>query len=162
MKLDNIFLFSKDFEAENVCSDMADKITTPVTVQTNSQTASAAQTNRPNVLIAIPTFRRSERLKKLLSHVEETLSSIYHVEILVVDNNSLPVEQKFVQKFSNTSIYPVHYIHEPKAGVSNARNAALQFATSRFVAFLDDDMEVTSGWIDSLVKVSIVNGTLGI
>lgn len=114
---------------------------------------------RQKVLIAIPTFRRSERLKALLPHVIETLRTIHEVEILVIDNNPLPSEQKLVQAFSKTSPYPVHYIHEPKAGVSNARNTALRFATSRFIAFLDDDMEVTAGWIDSLVKVSVVHKT---
>lgn len=113
---------------------------------------------RQKILIAIPTFRRSARLKVLLPHVIETISSVHAVEILVVDNNALPLEQKFVQSFSKISTYPVHYIHESKAGVSNARNAALQFAASRFVAFLDDDMEVTSDWIDSLVKVSVIHG----
>lgn len=107
------------------------------------------------VLIAIPTFRRSTRLKALLPHIIKTLRSVHKVEILVIDNNALPVEKKFVQNFSKISPYPIHYVHESKAGVSNARNTALQFATSRFVAFLDDDMEMTAGWVDSLVKVSV-------
>ena len=91
----------------------------------------------------------------LLSHVIETLQTVHQIEILIVDNNALPIEQKPIQKFSETSPYPVHYIHEAKAGVSNARNAALGFANSRYVAFLDDDMEITKSWIDSLVQVSI-------
>lgn len=116
-----------------------------------------ANVQRQTALIAIPTFRRSARLKALLPHVIETISSVHAIEILVIDNNAIPVEQKLVQNFSKTSPYPVHYIHEAQAGVSNARNAALQFATSRFVAFLDDDMEVTKDWIDSLIKVSLTH-----
>ena len=112
-----------------------------------------------DVLIAIPTFKRSTRLKALLPHVEETLRSIHNISILIIDNNSLPLEQKFIDQFSKTSKYPVYYIHEPKAGVSNARNAALGFASTRFVAFLDDDMEITAPWIDSLVDVSITHKT---
>lgn len=112
-----------------------------------------------SVLIAIPTFRRSTRLQLLLPHVIETLRSVHDVEILVIDNNPLPNERKFVQSFTNNAPYPIHYIHEPQPGVSNARNAALDFATSRFVAFLDDDMEITKNWVDGLVKVAIEHNT---
>ena len=116
-----------------------------------SQTAVEPQ----SVLIALLTFQRSARLRRLLPHLVETLKSAHNVEILVVDNNALPNEQKSVESFARQTSYPVHYVHEPKAGVSNARNAALEFASSRFLAFLDDDMEITENWIDGLVKVAI-------
>lgn len=125
----------------------------------NSASIDVSTVAQQSVLVAIPTFRRSARLKALLPHLVETLQSIHAIEILIIDNNALPLEQKFVQIFSKTAPYPVHYIHEPKAGVSNARNAALAFATARFVAFLDDDMEVTAAWIDSLVSVSLAHDT---
>jgi len=147
-------LFSKDSNASNVRNAMEPEIQ-PVKIQKLRPTGPLAQENPQSVLIAIPTFQRSRRLKMLLSHVIETLETVHRIEILIVDNNALPIEQKFVQKFSKTSPYPVHYIHEAKAGVSNARNAALGFATSRFVGFLDDDMEITKSWIDSLVQVAI-------
>lgn len=108
-----------------------------------------------SVLIAIPTFRRSERLRDLLPHLTQTLKTKHRVEILIIDNNPLPIEQIFVYGFAAQSDIPVHYIHEPQAGVSNARNAAIQFASSRFIAFLDDDMDVTENWIDGLVEVSV-------
>lgn len=108
-----------------------------------------------SVTIAILTFCRSARLRRLLPHVVSTLQSSHDVEILVVDNNALPNEQKFVEEFSKQAPYRVHYVHEPRAGVSNARNTALKRASTRFLAFLDDDMEITSDWIDGLVRVAI-------
>lgn len=108
-----------------------------------------------SVLVAIPTFRRSARLRHILPHLTQTLRTKHHIEILIVDNNPLPIERKFVQTFAQHSNTPVHYIHESQPGVSNARNAAVQFASSRFIAFLDDDMEVTENWVDGLVNVSI-------
>lgn len=108
-----------------------------------------------SVLIAIPTFQRSSRLRQILPHIVSTLNSIHYVELLVIDNNFLPIEEKFVTSFIEKSPYPLHYIHEPRPGVSNARNAAIKFATSRFLAFLDDDMEITENWIDGLVKVAV-------
>lgn len=108
-----------------------------------------------SVLIAILTFQRSDRLRRLLPHVVNTLQSVHQIDILIVDNNALPNEQKFVEGFAKTAPVPVHYVHEPQAGVSNARNAAVNFASTRFLAFLDDDMEITENWIDGLVKVAV-------
>ncbi len=156
MKWRYISLFPKDLGLPNVNNIMTRKIET-ATAKNKGQTEISAIPIKQSVLIAIPTFRRSARLQALLPHISKTLKSVHAVEILVIDNNALPTEQKFVQNFSKTSIYPIHYIHEPKAGVSNARNAALEFASSRFLAFLDDDMEVTEAWIDSLIEVSVAN-----
>jgi len=108
-----------------------------------------------SVLIAILTFKRSARLRRLLPHVAATLKSVHNVEILIVDNNALPSEQKFVENFALNSPYPVHYVNEPQPGVATARNAAVKFAKARFLAFLDDDMEITANWIDGMVKVAV-------
>jgi succinoglycan biosynthesis protein ExoM len=89
--------------------------------------------------------------------VIDTLQSIHKVEVLIVDNNALPNEQKFVEEFAKQTRYPVYYVHEPEAGVSNARNTALRVTSTHFLAFLDDDMEITSGWIDEMVKVAMVH-----
>ena len=152
--MNKILLFSKGSKGLNVGNTMEPEIQ-PVKIQKLRPIGPLTQENPQAVLIAIPTFQRSRRLRMLLSHVIETLETVHQIEILIVDNNALPIEQKPIQKFSETSPYPVHYIHEAKAGVSNARNAALGFANSRYVAFLDDDMEITKSWIDSLVQVSI-------
>lgn len=142
----------------NVCCTM-EYLKNIANVQSTPEALKDIQIVPQNVSIAIPTFQRSTRLKALLPHVEKTLRSIHNVNILIIDNNALPIEQKFTQQYSKTSKYPIHYIHEPKAGVSNARNAALAFASTRFVAFLDDDMEITAPWIDSLVDVAIKHET---
>jgi glycosyltransferase involved in cell wall biosynthesis len=46
------------------------------------------------------------------------------------------------------------WVHEPRAGVSNARNAGVKAARGRWVAFLDDDEEASPGWIAALVEVA--------
>ena len=118
MKWRYISLFPKDLGLPNVNNIMTRKIET-ATAKNKGQTEISAIPIKQSVLIAIPTFRRSARLQALLPHISKTLKSVHAVEILVIDNNALPTEQKFVQNFSKTSIYPIHYIHEPKAGVSN-------------------------------------------
>ena len=39
--------------------------------------------------------------------------------------------------------------------MSSSRNAAVNFVPTRFLAFLDDDMDITENWIDGLVKVAV-------
>jgi len=111
-----------------------------------------------DVLIAIPTFQRSAALKNVLETTLQRLNKTYPVSLLVVDNNPTPQEKNMVMAFAKTSNVPIHYIHEPSPGVSNARNAAVAFAKTRYLAFLDDDMEITSAWIDELVKTASESG----
>lgn len=111
------------------------------------------------VVIAILTFQRSARLRALLPHVTKTLKTIHDVQILVVDNNPLPNEQKFVKSFAQGAPFPVDYLHSPEVGVSNARNAAVNYAKTRFLAFLDDDMQITESWLDDLIRVSLEHQT---
>lgn len=111
-----------------------------------------------DVLIAIPTFQRRAELLHVLTTTRNRLKTRYKVSFLVVDNNPTPQEQDAVDAFAETTDFPVHYIHEPKPGVSNARNAAIAFADTRYLAFLDDDMEITADWLDEMIKTSRESG----
>ena len=46
----------------------------------------------------------------------------------------------------------MHYVHEPAAGVANARNAGMTQATGGLIAFLDDDEEASPGWLAALIE----------
>jgi GT2 family glycosyltransferase len=45
----------------------------------------------------------------------------------------------------------VRYIAEPAPGVAHARNAGIQAARGRLVAFMDDDAIADPGWLESLL-----------
>jgi hypothetical protein len=47
---------------------------------------------------------------------------------------------------------PVRYVAEPARGLSRARNAGLRHSTTDIVAFTDDDVDVTPGWLAALVE----------
>jgi glycosyltransferase involved in cell wall biosynthesis len=111
------------------------------------------------VTVIIPTFQRSAALRHVLETLSARLKTRHDVNILVVDNNPLPQEKRVIERFRDQTPFDIRYVHQPAAGVSNARNAGLLNTTTRFVAFLDDDMEVTEDWVDGLVETALDHGT---
>ncbi len=107
-----------------------------------------------DVTIIVPTYQRSAALKNLLDSISKKLQTNHNVRVLIVDNNPLPQERTFVEKYAKPFRFPLDYIHEPNSGVSHARNSGLSYTNTRYAAFLDDDMEISPGWLDSLMSVA--------
>ncbi|MBZ5602619.1 MAG: glycosyltransferase [Acidobacteriia bacterium] len=100
--------------------------------------------NRASIVIC--TCNRAEALDRLLASILRQQSGLAF-EIIVVDNHpasgsTAELKTKFPQ---------VRWIEEPRSGVSFARNAGVRAATSEVVVFVDDDMEVSPGWLDAIV-----------
>lgn len=106
------------------------------------------------VSIVIPTQRRAESLTRALrSALAQTGVAPARLELVVVDNDAQPTARDLVQSFAAAAAFPVRYVHEPRSGVANARNAALSVAAGEFIAFLDDDEEASTGWLAALLDV---------
>lgn len=105
-----------------------------------------------DVSVCICTYNRRESLLEVL----HSLASV-HVpeeatwEVLVIDNNSSDGTAGAVQGTEWRDL-PVRYVHEPRQGLSNARNAAVSKAEGRVLAFLDDDVAVESDWLEKLLE----------
>ena len=104
------------------------------------------------VTILIPTPRR---LGGLAAAARSVLAQagVDHseLELVIVDNDQVPSAQDVAQTLAGEAPFPVHYVHEPRAGVANARNAGMAKASGAFVAFLDDDEEAPAGWLAALL-----------
>lgn len=101
------------------------------------------------ITVAVTTYRRPQQLADGLSElVRQTRDSRHNVSILVIDNDSVASASAFVRGLGAD----IRYVHEPRPGVSAARNAALVAAHgSDAVIFLDDDTVPLSGWLDALI-----------
>ena len=97
-----------------------------------------------NVTVAIPTFRRPKGLRRA---VESALAQTVPVSVLVVDNDPAGSARGYCE-----GVAGVRYIHEPRAGVSHARNTALRAVDTRYMFFLDDDMRAGPGCVEALLK----------
>lgn len=116
------------------------------TNQTENMTSVDA--DHASITVIIPTCRRPKALMTALRSVGQQSLTNSSLQILVVDNNAAPVEKDRVDAFAADCLLKVDYVHCPQSGVSHARNAGLAHAKTRFIAFLDDDMEASPEWVE--------------
>lgn len=105
------------------------------------------------ISVVVPTYRRPDGLSKTLESLRGQVFNALPVEIVVADNNPSADAREQVAEFATSSPLPVHYVHADIPGVSNARNAAMDRATGRYVAFLDDDQYAASNWLAEMYAV---------
>jgi succinoglycan biosynthesis protein ExoM len=112
-----------------------------------------AEPEGPEVSIVIPTFRRPRNLSRALeSCLDQRTASGRAYEIVVVDNAPEGSAALVVAEVCRNAAVAIRYVHEPRPGISHARNAGLTFARGRFVAMLDDDERASAHWLWHLTR----------
>jgi len=105
-----------------------------------------------SVTIAIPTQRRPEGLATAArSTFRQTGVDLARLTLVIVDNDQVPSAEPLARRLAAEAPFAVRYVHEPAAGVANARNAALAAARGELIAFIDDDEEAAPGWLAALL-----------
>lgn len=108
-----------------------------------------------------------ERIGRVLSNIikQEDLNKLVY-EIIIVDNNSKDKTKEIVNEFQKLNNI-IHYIFEPKQGLSNARKAGVDSAKGKWIIFLDDDNFIDENWIKKAAlyiekhpKVGAFNGAI--
>ncbi|MET4099757.1 succinoglycan biosynthesis protein ExoM [Agrococcus sp. UYP10] len=104
---------------------------------------------RPEILIAVPTFRRSELLPELIDTIRADASTVdASWRILLVDNDPDRSAQGVAESLG------VEYLAEPIPGIAATRQAALDAAApDELVVMIDDDLVPEPGWLAGLVAV---------
>ena len=104
------------------------------------------------VTIMIPTQRRPDGLavaaRSVFGQVGVDPATL---ELVIVDNDQVPSARPVAEDLAKNAPFPLIYVHEPKAGVANARNAGMAKASGDLIAFLDDDEEAPAGWLAALL-----------
>lgn len=107
----------------------------------------------PRISVVIPTQRRPQGLAiAVRSVMRQAGVDPRELELVVADNDQTPSARAVADVLAAEAAFPVAYVHEPRPGVANARNAALRIAKGAFIAFLDDDEEASDGWLAALVE----------
>ena len=101
------------------------------------------------VTVAIATYNRADYLRQTLAGVVAQQFPRDHFEVLVIDNDSRDHTRAVVAEFASAHPAP-RYIHEPKRGLSHARNRAIAEACGELIVFGDDDILVAPDWLAQL------------
>jgi glycosyltransferase involved in cell wall biosynthesis len=110
-----------------------------------------------HICIGIPTFRRVDSLRELLAAVGrlDPLADGLSAEVVVFENDPERSAESLVRRISASARFVLQYRHVYPPGLSNVRNAALDFAQSHgdLLAMLDDDEVPEPQWLNELLRV---------
>lgn len=106
----------------------------------------------PNKLITVCvcTYERYALLKSLLSRLSQQSIGISRFALLVVDNTPEPNRQ-FISPGAACGI-DLKVVYSSPPGLSRARNVGIDHCTTPLIAFVDDDAEPDSRWLEELVR----------
>jgi glycosyltransferase involved in cell wall biosynthesis len=99
----------------------------------------------PNLSVIICTRDRPESLARCLVSLATQHSP--PGEIIVVDNSLGRTAEAVASRFAGT-----RYVHEPRPGLSVARNVGVKVSSGALIAFTDDDVEPLPSWTAEIVR----------
>ena len=114
---------------------------------------------RPNLTVAICTFKRNGPLELLLNKLAmlgETDCNRYALGIVVTDDSADRQAEPLVASFADRFERGVEYRHSGKRNISIARNLVLETAAATgadWIAMTDDDCEPSDEWLTELLRV---------
>ena len=114
----------------------------------------------PSVCLCVPTFRRPDGLRKLLTHVEQ-LNYDGDIEVIVIDNDGeARAGAAIVEERARAFRFPLTCIVEPRRGHTYAYNTGFAGACRAtpipdYVAVLDDDEYPDPSWLVEMIGVAL-------
>jgi succinoglycan biosynthesis protein ExoM len=108
--------------------------------------------------VGVCTARRPRMLARCLETIgAQDPAAGAEVHVVVADNEPEPANRPAVHAFAARCRFPVHYTHEPRPGIPQARNAVLARCRELnvdWIAFTDDDCRVSPTWLASLLAAA--------
>jgi len=105
------------------------------------------------VTVLICTYNRAALLAQTLDSLANMRDVPGTWDVLVVDNNSSDDTANVVADRAKSFPVPLRYLHEPRQGKSHALNTGLAHIATDVVAFTDDDVRVSEGWLGAAMRV---------
>jgi glycosyltransferase involved in cell wall biosynthesis len=112
----------------------------------------------PSVSVILCTRNRSRRLGPCLDRVAASgRRARSDWELVLVDNGSTDDTRDVLREWAAASSVDVQIVHEPRGGLSAARNRGIDASRGAVLAFVDDDCLVEDGWLEAIVAVHAVD-----
>lgn len=103
--------------------------------------------------ICIPAFNVEKTILTLLEQIEMQKTS-FKMEVLIVNDGSTDKTGELVERFiAGRKNY--HLFQQDNAGLSAARNKAIDNSSGRYLTFIDSDDEICDGFIENLMSAAI-------
>lgn len=104
--------------------------------------------------VIVCTHNRAHTISECLESIAAALSNAppTEAEIVVVDNASTDDTSTRVKAFADSCSFPVVLLHEPRKGLSVARNCGLRGSRGELIAFTDDDCRPHSDYVKDLLR----------
>lgn len=105
----------------------------------------------PKVSLIIPVYNVENYIEKCLnSVVNQTLKDM---EVIIVNDGSKDSSKQKIEKYLKK--YPrIKYLEKENGGLSDARNYGMQYATGKYIAFLDSDDYVEETMYEEMYNVA--------
>jgi glycosyltransferase involved in cell wall biosynthesis len=95
------------------------------------------------ITVVVPTLDRAEHLERCLRSI--LAGPVLPREVIVVDQSAGDATRLTVERVGG----PARWVHQAERSTSVARNRGVELAATEYVALLDDDGEVESGWMEA-------------
>lgn len=106
------------------------------------------------VSVIIPTYRPKGYLWECLESVEAQSFDHARFEAIVVLNGFREPYYSMISDFIDHSNANIRLLYSESAGVSGARNMAIESARGRYITFLDDDDYISEGFLEEMVSAA--------
>lgn len=113
-----------------------------------------AKTEQPKVSIIVPIYNVEKYLERCMNTlVNQTFKDI---EIIMVDDGSPDNCPQLCDEYAKKDAR-IKVVHKKNGGLADARNAGLDVATGKYIAFVDSDDFVKENMYENLYNIAINN-----
>ena len=113
-----------------------------------------------NLSIIIPTAGRPVAIRAAIRSLLEIPPEQKASEILVVDNNTDEEFAADLRKYCALLDGEVRYVRQPSPGLTAARHRGISESRGEILIFVDDDVEVSGGWLEA-IRTGFLNPDVG-
>lgn len=105
------------------------------------------------ITVVICTWNRAQLLDQTLSAMASlSIPPDVEWELLVVNNNCSDQTDEVIAR--HASGLPIRRLHEPRAGLSHARNCGVEAACGELIVWTDDDVLVDPDWLAAYARAA--------
>lgn len=119
----------------------------------NTQTSDASAVPDISVIVCTSGGRLTIRAA-LVALLEQTLSPESYEIVVIINTVEVSAYERLktqLEAVAETGRAQLRFVHEPRLGLSVARNSGISSAAGRYVAFIDDDGLADPEWLEQIV-----------